>query len=89
MASTERQMEDFLQSSVWQDIVTELKDMRESCRNELETCKDLDELMRFQGRSEVLRDIIILPEEMLRALQEDKVRKVSEEEMIKEDDLQQ
>ena len=66
------QYEDFLQGVVWQDVLRQMEIMREAVRDNLESCTEVEEIYRFQGRAEVLRDIRILPEQILEALKEDK-----------------
>ncbi len=58
--SSPQAFRDFLESTIWQDLKAELERMREAVRDELESADGV-ELYRFQGRSEVLRDIILLP----------------------------
>ena len=69
---TIHQYEEFLQNVVWKDFITYIDMMREAVRDELETCADQQEMFRFQGRAEALRDIRIVPEQILEALKEDK-----------------
>ena len=69
--STIYDMKKFLDSFVWQDIKGQMNTILEDVKNNLINCKDMDELLRFQGRAEALRDIQLLPEEILAALEED------------------
>jgi hypothetical protein len=64
------QIRDFMEGSVWEDIRNEMEAMRQSVRDSLETCKVRAEIYRFQGRAEVLRDLQLLPENMLAAMEE-------------------
>ena len=70
MRSAAFHFKDFLESVVWEDLKNEMEEMRQSVRDALETCADHDEIMRFQGRAEVLRDLQLLPEEIHNALLE-------------------
>lgn len=62
---------DFLQSVVWADMKQEMENMRQSVRDNLETVEELAEFYRFQGRAEVLRDLQVLPEAILAALEDE------------------
>lgn len=60
-----------IESPAWIDMKAEMMDMLEEVKSQLITVREYDELLRFQGRAEVLRDIIMLPEVILGALEED------------------
>lgn len=60
----------FLDSRVWQDIKAEMEEMRRGVRDSLETVSEQAEIFRFQGRAEVLRDLVSLPRVMLESIEE-------------------
>lgn len=78
--STIYDMKKFLESFVWKDIKEQMNAILEDVKNSLINCKDMDEILRFQGRAEALRDIQLLPEEILSALEEDDKTKAKREE---------
>jgi len=69
--SSAGQFRDFIEGTIWGDILQEMDDMREGVRDALETVTDVEEFYRFQGRAEVLRDLRLLPEQILEALEDE------------------
>lgn len=60
---------EFLSSFAWQDMRNELHELRRNVLENMAKETNLDEVLRYQGRAEVLDDIIIMPEKMLEALE--------------------
>jgi len=85
-SSTAGQFEEFLNSTVWIDIKSELSVWLEGVRDGLEsTDSDEKELYRNQGRAQGIRYLLSLPEtirDQLVALQEQAQNKEEEEETI-------
>ena len=65
MRSSANHLKDFLESVMWQDIEEELDGWIEGAQEQLESCNDTTEMFRFQGRIQAVRDMLILPSNML------------------------
>jgi len=49
----------FLEGNVWKDIKTELENMATDVGNNLIVERNHDEIFRFQGRGEAIKDLIV------------------------------
>jgi len=56
---------------MWQDIEEELDGWIEGAQEQLESCNDTTEMFRFQGRIQAVRDMLILPNNMLETIIEE------------------
>ena len=81
--STRGQWEDFVEGTIWQDLKTYLLMLRGAVRDELEDCP-MGEVKKFQGRAEILRDIVLLPELIIESLE---LKSEEKEETDQEDDI--
>jgi len=62
---------DFLKTSVWQDMMYMINDMRDNIRDHLEVEKELEEMYRFQGRAEFAQVMLNLPSTILALLEKE------------------
>ena len=65
LRSTRLNIEEFLKSAVWADMVDVLDSWRERTRSKLEGAGDLQELYRLQGEAHAYVGMLRLPELML------------------------
>ena len=64
---------DFLETTIWRDISSELKTWLEDIRDQLESLEtdDSKKFYRLQGNSEAVRNMLRLPEQVLNNILDD------------------
>lgn len=67
LRSTPRAIEEFMKTVVWLDMKDIMEDWREDIRTQLETA-EADDMYRFQGRADVVRRCLVLPQTMMEVL---------------------
>jgi hypothetical protein len=68
LRSTRLNIEEFLKSAVWADMVDVLDSWRERTRSKLEGCETVEEMCRLQGEAHAYVGMLRLPELMLETL---------------------
>lgn len=81
------EMERFLESPGWQEVKSQYEDILSKAKDYILEEKDKDEMLRFQGRGEAIRDLLIVPEQILEALIEDKKAESEEDNFNEMEDL--
>lgn len=81
------EMERFLESPGWQEVKSQYEDILSKAKDYMLEEKDKDEMLRFQGRGEAIRDLLIVPEQILEALIEDKKAENKEDNFNEMEDL--
>lgn len=73
-------LRDLIESVAWLDVRGEIISMLEDIHMNMETVKNTRELLRFQGRAQALRAVLLMPDVMLEAIEEDIKNKEDNEE---------
>jgi len=66
---------EFLESTVWQDMKTEMDNALELVRLGMENTEDTNDFLRFQGDARSLRRLMIMPEVILEEIEENEIEK--------------
>ena len=84
--SSPTEFEDFMESTIWQDMNHEIRIWLDGARDGLESpTADEKELYRNQGRADACRRFLSLPEVMRDSLLVDRERKSSKDDDFRED----
>ena len=73
LRSTPQQLRDFMQTVLWLDMKDIMEDWREDIRTQLETAEGND-VHKFQGRADLVKLTLVLPQTMLEVLEDDSGR---------------
>lgn len=66
--STEVSLRDFKESTIWADMVRELRIWDLQIQTQYDACKSMEDVTRIQGRREALAYIMQLPDILLEGL---------------------
>lgn len=77
--SSERQYRDMLEGIAWKDFSNQVLLCIEETKGMLVSCRDTEEIFRFQGRIEAMENMLILAEEILSGMEEDNKAKEDED----------
>jgi hypothetical protein len=70
-----RDFEEFFIHPVWLWLKSELEVIRKNVRDRMEEEKKPNELFRCQGRAQAIRDILLMPENAKKVIEEDLCQK--------------
>ncbi len=85
--STKAALEDFKNSSVWEDMIRELELWQENLKGGYDLCENMEQVARIQGRREAIDYILALPDNLIEFVKE-KRQKEKEERHARKEDLQ-
>lgn len=75
LISSSRELRDFILSSVWRDIRSELLLWLDDIRSQLEVANEVEVLRKLQGNAEAVNRMLRLPEILAEAAEIDNGRK--------------
>lgn len=71
-------MRDFINSSVWTDVKTELEEALSMLRESLEVAADFEAVLRLQGSCDTIRRVMVMPDVILEDMEALKEKGVAE-----------